>query len=169
MLQLMPSPMKHRKIRVVWSVAWGLVAVLLCVLWARSYWWADAIWFVPVQSNAFRIMSDEGGLTFLTMREPSLAKLGDPPPLGLSHREYWHKGYARATANVSYLQKPFRGFYDYGRSSLQLPYWMAVMLTAATGMAVWMPQLRWRFSLGTLLIATTILAVGLGAGVVMLR
>src|SRR5262245_41353475 len=29
--------MKFRKLRIAWSAAWGLVAVLLCVLWVRSY------------------------------------------------------------------------------------------------------------------------------------
>ena len=158
----MNRPRILRLLRIGWSAGCVVACLLLIALWVRSYWWADAIWFVPVQSDAFRIMSDEGGLTFLTMKEPSLADLGDPPPLGLSHREYWYEGYARATANASFLQKPFRGFYDYGRSSLQMPYWMAVILTAATGMAVWIPQWRWRFSLRTLLIATTLVAVVLG-------
>ena len=31
------APMKFRKLRIAWSVAWGVVAVLLCVLWVRSY------------------------------------------------------------------------------------------------------------------------------------
>ena len=35
--------MKYRKLRIAWSVAWGVVAVLLCVLWVRSYWWADDV------------------------------------------------------------------------------------------------------------------------------
>src|SRR5262245_51891917 len=37
--------MKHRKLRIAWSVAWGLLAVLLCVLWVRSYWWYDQLTF----------------------------------------------------------------------------------------------------------------------------
>ena len=35
------AKMKHRKLRIAWSVAWGVVAVLLCVLWVRSYWKSD--------------------------------------------------------------------------------------------------------------------------------
>src|SRR5689334_17632588 len=31
------SCMKYRKLRMAWSVTWGVVAVLLCVLWVRSY------------------------------------------------------------------------------------------------------------------------------------
>jgi hypothetical protein len=35
--------MKYRKLRIAWSVAWGIVAVLLIALWVRSYWVADVI------------------------------------------------------------------------------------------------------------------------------
>ena len=35
--------MKHRKLRIAWSVV-GLAAVLLIVLWVRSYEKADAIY-----------------------------------------------------------------------------------------------------------------------------
>src|SRR6478609_7250090 len=33
--------MRFRKLRIAWSVAWGLACVLLIVLWVRSYWWCD--------------------------------------------------------------------------------------------------------------------------------
>ena len=35
--------MKHRKLRIAWSVAWGIVAVLLVALWVRSYRWHDLL------------------------------------------------------------------------------------------------------------------------------
>ena len=37
--------MKYRKLRIAWSVAWGAVAVLLCVLWIRSYWQIEHIFW----------------------------------------------------------------------------------------------------------------------------
>ena len=33
--------MRYRKLRIAWSVAWGLLAVILIALWVRSYWWMD--------------------------------------------------------------------------------------------------------------------------------
>jgi hypothetical protein len=30
--------MKYRKLRIAWSVAWGIVAALFVVLWVLSYW-----------------------------------------------------------------------------------------------------------------------------------
>ena len=35
--------MRYRKLRIAWSVGWGVVAVLLCVLWVRSYRWIDEV------------------------------------------------------------------------------------------------------------------------------
>ena len=30
--------MKYRKLRIAWSVAWGVVTVLLVTIWVQSYW-----------------------------------------------------------------------------------------------------------------------------------
>ena len=35
--------MKHRKLRIAWSAAWGVAAVLLIALWIRSYWRSDLV------------------------------------------------------------------------------------------------------------------------------
>ena len=35
--------MRYRKLRIAWSVAWGVVAALLCVLWVRSYGHLDRV------------------------------------------------------------------------------------------------------------------------------
>jgi hypothetical protein len=37
------AQMRFRKLRIAWSVAWGLLAVLLVVLWVRSYWHQDEL------------------------------------------------------------------------------------------------------------------------------
>jgi hypothetical protein len=33
--------MRFRKLRIAWSVGWGVACVQLIVLWVRSYWWVD--------------------------------------------------------------------------------------------------------------------------------
>src|SRR6187431_2373803 len=35
--------MRFRQLRIAWSVVWGVAAVLLIVLWVRSYWWIDGV------------------------------------------------------------------------------------------------------------------------------
>ncbi len=34
--------MRNQKLRIAWSVVWGLACVLLIVLWVRSYRWMDS-------------------------------------------------------------------------------------------------------------------------------
>ena len=35
--------MKYRKLRIAWSVVWGIVAVLFATVWVCSSWWEDII------------------------------------------------------------------------------------------------------------------------------
>ena len=37
----MNRPRLIRGLRIAWSVWWGILCVLLIVLWVRSYWWVD--------------------------------------------------------------------------------------------------------------------------------
>jgi hypothetical protein len=46
-----------------------------------------------------------------------------------------------------------------GNMVIRTPHWPLVLLSAALAVAPWF---KWRFSLSTLLIATTLVAVGLG-------
>ena len=58
--------------------------------------------------------------------------------------------------------------YDDGVNII-IPYWFFVFVTATLTTAPWIRQLRWRFSLRTLLIATTLVAAVLGLIVYALR
>lgn len=42
--------MKHRKLRIAWSVGGGIVCLLLILLWVRSYWWADLLAYTRGQT-----------------------------------------------------------------------------------------------------------------------
>jgi hypothetical protein len=35
--------MKHCKLRIAWSVTWGVVAAFLCMMWVRSHWWDESV------------------------------------------------------------------------------------------------------------------------------
>ena len=62
--------------------------------------------------------------------------------------------YRYSFAGFAYTPPPYPG--------ITIPAWMPTMLIAAVATAPWIDRLRWRFSLRTLLIATTIIAVVLG-------
>src|SRR5690349_16231471 len=55
------SPMTYRKLRIAWSVVWGLAAVLLIVLWVRSYWSADTVAYFH-DCQIYGITAERGNL-----------------------------------------------------------------------------------------------------------
>jgi hypothetical protein len=56
--------MKYRKPRIVWSVAWGIAAVLLAVLWVRSYFHGEGL-LIPVRpADGMRLASYRGRIRF---------------------------------------------------------------------------------------------------------
>jgi hypothetical protein len=155
--------MRYRKLRIAWSVAWGVVALLLCVLWVRSYWWADNLYIkVPDPQRNLIIFSGLGGTIWYTNEYPSWSP-------AWTHT-YWRtqsNTVAAETEGIDVLW--FHSLYrfeffnpprePYWSRQLVLPHWF--LITAFTAIAA-APWLRWRFSLRTLLIVTTLVAVGLG-------
>jgi hypothetical protein len=51
--------MKFRKLRIAWSVGWGLLAVLLVVLWVRSYSHREG-WIHQTSGKHFQVISQLG-------------------------------------------------------------------------------------------------------------
>jgi hypothetical protein len=151
--------MKYRKLRIAWSVGWGVACVLLIVLWIHSYWYQDQI--VVWMSNSMDVhsLSWHGwmgvGYSWFDTKLEDMSRHGntrvhfhymgphvDPP--------YPPAGWARSAHNTP------AQFY----CGLILPFWFPVLLSAAIAAVPW---IRCRFTLRTLLIATTLVAVVLGA------
>jgi hypothetical protein len=137
--------MKYRKLRIAWSVVWTIAAVLLCVLWARSYSWIDVVEVrKPFPPSA--IGSGFGIVLARAYREPESSHW--------SHSTYSTRNQERMPTTLGFSVEP---------SAFELvitaPYWFVLGLTGIIA-AFGCPP--WRFSLRTLLIATTLVAVGLG-------
>ena len=47
--------MRYRKLRIAWSVVWGLASVLLVVLWVRSYWRVDTVRMSATANRVFQV------------------------------------------------------------------------------------------------------------------
>jgi hypothetical protein len=139
--------MKHRKLRVAWSVAWGLLALMLLIWWVRSYWWSDSL-----GRGAYRMASAQGVVQFSNQLMP-----GDPG-------SFWT---SNAFDDSPYVLPKFRYHSDFSKRYINAPHWLYIMLLSATSAAGWL-RLK-RFSLRSLLIAMTIVAVLLGLLVMMLR
>jgi hypothetical protein len=139
------GPMKYRKLRIAWSVVWGIAAAMLVVVWVRSYWRVDWVWHTTSQ-RITNIRSDLGGLSVGTHSSSS----GTP-------------GWAYDSSSNMPLN--VMSTFDTGPVDIRFPYWVAVLLTIGISSASWATSVRGikrSFSLRTMLIATTLVAVGLG-------
>jgi hypothetical protein len=132
--------MDHRNLRVAWSAAWTIGAVLLLVLWFRSYrYFNDELKYIDSSGRGWYLDSLKGGAVFVTsMHDPT-----DPDKWRLYGAwEHGPLGLGRFTINQS--------------SSFRIPYWFSVVVAAVFAIT---PCCVKRFSLRTLLIATTLAAV----------
>jgi hypothetical protein len=148
--------MKHRKLRIAWSVAWGVVVLLLVGLWLRSYWRADLLGGYSPSTFIFGAGSRQGTLgaewqpdaaSFLRIRQWKTISL----PLGT------------APAVQFYCHRT-----PQGTITISVPIWFPVCLLVLVASLPWMPWPS-HFSLRSLLLATTLVALVLARLVMALR
>jgi hypothetical protein len=150
--------MKRRKLRIAWSVAWGIVAVLFVAMWVRSYWRSDLVglstskltYFVSEERGEFQIGKALNPYAFPIAWHIEFNKIVDYriPPLSEQPDYYGFLGFG-------FSQRPPHFIY------IAFPHAFLVVLALATALAPWLRLLH-RFSLRTLLVAVTIVAVVLG-------
>lgn len=147
--------MKYGKLRVASSVLCGIACVFLIALWVASYWWVDIL-SVRVGSHARHIWCIDGSFYAFAPGNPGEVK----SRLRIYDRSNTELGMG--------IVKNWLGF---GAHSTQhgvnvvVPIWCLALLTFTIGMIAaptWRPWQSPRFSLRTLLIATRVVAVGLG-------
>ncbi len=149
--------MKHRSLRIAWSVAWGIAAVLLMVLWARSYRnlnglsAADECYLIDSQNRRCGVATD-AGLISVCVTNPS------PWPVSWSFSYFQEdeirQGFGWWTSDHG------TGRND-SSTALVVPLWLPVAVAAGCTAVPWI-RLASHFSVRTLLIATTLIAIGLG-------
>jgi hypothetical protein len=144
--RIIPSntPMRFRKLRIAWSVFWGLACVVLIVLWVRSYRYGDRLRtenFTHEDSQK-RLYVVQSGRGFVRL---SVAKQDARGEWAISYRPSKLFGLGLSRTNSS--------------TTVNVPYWFPMIVSAAMAFTPWV---NWRFSLRTLLIATTLVAVVLG-------
>jgi hypothetical protein len=145
--------MKHRKLRIAWSVVWGVVAVLLCVLWVRSYWIQDSIGRSDGKGYRTDLTSYAGTLAGSRLMEVAV---GNPwPPKAHGWRYYNFKVDTEKTYSP-WLHLDIRSTDLW---EVVINYGIVAGAFVILGAIPWLP---FRFSLRTLLIATALVAVALG-------
>jgi hypothetical protein len=142
-------------LRVALSATCVIASVLLVALWVRSYRTWDCLnW---VNGGAVSWESFDGRIqlfvSFRTIDDPDVQR-------GLTYKTIpgplwpWPEqtGMARYGFHASRGGAP-------GRYFIQVPHWLPALLFASLAPAPW---IHWRFRLRTLLIATMLIAIGLG-------
>ena len=143
--------MTYRKLRIAWSVGCGVLCVLLVVLWVRSYWWHYTLSF-NYRTSAVDAVSSDGELNWFRVEHPTPLTFG------------WH-------LSVHSPDDEVHRYMTYIRPQLEkctragVSYWHTTIACAIAAVASWV-TVPWRnfkqFSLRTLLITTTFVAVVLG-------
>ncbi len=166
------SPLRFRKLRIAWSVAWGLACVLLIVLWVRSYMQWDRIVIRLCGKHGVQIshVAGQSRLTVFKVHRQSFWQAFWQP----DDTRYWYEKKSveewrmtsypgNISTSPSFLIAQVPAGWGW---TLRSPYWFIVSLVSMLAIAPW---IRWRFTLRTLLIATTLISVGLGTIVLLSR
>jgi hypothetical protein len=146
--------MRFRKLRIAWSVLSASACVLLMVLWVRSYWYCDTIEGSGPSPAMFDFATVNGNAVFL----------GVPDFQSVFSVSTW----SVVSESIVGVQVEFPAIWlprytclPNMMSELQVPCWMVVLLIGGLCIAPWIRRST-RFSLRTLLIATTLVAMVLG-------
>ena len=152
--------MRFRKLRITWSAFCGIACVLLIVLWVRSYWWIDSLY--SQVGREVGVESICGEISLMEFARENDSRIGLP-------RRNLASSMVVDVVDRAKLPNTFLGFgyshwikrwSSYGRE-LCIPHYFALLFLATFAVSPWI-RLPSRFSLRTLLIVTTIVAVGLG-------
>lgn len=150
---------RFRKLRVAWSATWTLAAVLLVAIWVRSYYYVDSI--DSLFGRPVAVSSSAGFVCVYASKAP-------PPSVDWRFMTAPQmKGHTKFHPDMNEPEwaVPF-GFRwkvvpSFGVGVVIMPIWFLVGGAACFGALPWIPRIK-RFSLRMLLIATTVVAVGLG-------
>jgi hypothetical protein len=152
-----------RYLRIAFSATCLIACVLLIGLWVRSYWWNDSA-IGPISR------------TRILVSFSSLGRLGgrlDDPTKFAAGWHFIHSSHAkrlkedeedlRSAGVVVSKPKPtsWPVFGQCWDSNFRVAHGLVVLFFATLGIVA-APFIKWRFSLRTLLIATTLVAVVLG-------
>jgi hypothetical protein len=161
--------MRFRKLRIAWSVGCAIACVLMIVLWVRSNSYCDS-WTRTGTGIPKRIDLQSWRGRILLLVHPSQA----PPS-----RDELHKWILRTTPSAEWEErveaaarlgdlvsppKVISLTTTQGAWQIWATDWLLLLLSATIAFIPWIRILPWpkRFSLRTLLIATTLVAVALG-------
>jgi hypothetical protein len=158
--------MRFRKLRIAWTAAWAVAAVLLCVLWVRSEYRADYFRWRVSSTSGVTVFSAKGRIKCLA---GEMNNRFQTEWFSIGHnRVYQLDVFAEGLGfdAVAEDRTARAGLVRYG---FKIPLWLPIMLCATISAMPWARHYKWRFSLRTLLLAMTGIAALLGIGIYLME
>jgi hypothetical protein len=160
-------PKVRVELRFAFTMTFVVISFVLLILWFRSYTWRDRM-VVPLTDARFcRIDSEHGHFEF----ESYGPNMGE---MVFSITALRHSEISAAWKRFTSMPQPEPGNHwnwekwSTGRFFICVPHWFVLGLCLAMATVPWLPWSN-RFSIRTLLIVMTLIAVGLAAIVVLSR
>jgi hypothetical protein len=151
-----------RKVRIAFLALCGIVCVLLIVLWVHSYWCRDVIFAQHPAWGSISVVSLQSKVSWIvgrqrpTRRKPHFEMRSIPIALAIAEMEGMEPALPEGRSASSFTIERWRDSFG-----MVLPYWFLILSVVVLAAIPWLPLSK-RFSLRTLLIAITIVAVVLG-------
>ena len=153
--------MKYRKLRIAWSVGWGVACLLLTALWVLSFWLSFLAGGSISAGRQLYLSSELGEIGFKSLTPVSSVPVPTIQPLNV----YVKQINAERAEYIGASRKMGRTVAGVRSENISNGWGVATILLwpvlLAAGFAA-LPWFRWQFSLRTLLIATTLVAAVLG-------
>jgi hypothetical protein len=125
--------MKYRKLRIAWSVGWGVLCLLLILLWVRSYFGRTSYQILLTPNYRCYVHSLSGTLAFEREFRPFL---GDEVFRIYQESDFL---YLKTNAGIKVHSSHTGGTIH----AVSLSYWLLVSSSLFAGAIPWVP---WRFS-----------------------
>src|SRR4051812_4306798 len=149
--------MRFRKLRIAWSVGWVVTASLLIVLWVRSLNYMNRVTWHYWMPNAVQLGTVPGQVHITTFVDRPII----PYPQNNPGYKVWTDSFENIRLYGGKMYWWFEASLKPTGVRLVIPDWFLIVLSATLATAPWIHCSK-RFSLRTLLIATTLVAVVLG-------
>jgi hypothetical protein len=135
--------MRFRKLRIAWSVAWGMAAVFLIALWVQSYWWFNHAQYQLPNTRVVVLIAAQGVVSVACGTDP---RPDIPIDSSISSK--------KITFETDYWKSQHWNFeFSEAFEEARSPLWFLAAVCGGVSTLSWLPR---RFSLRTLLIATGI-------------
>jgi hypothetical protein len=155
-----------RYLRLLVAALCGIACIVCCVLWARTYSSpAFVVMPLPGPFGSVLVETAHGRATVCTVYGQRLTNGNNASPWGIHYKslDEWEPGRPPLAARGNFTFSRWKQFY-----CLILPYWFLTITSGVLGVMFFQKE-SLRFSLRTLLIATTLLAIFLGTIIALSR